>query len=175
MEVLARTAVAFAIGPIAIAGCYSPSLDECTVACAGSADCGPGQQCGGDGWCASPQRSGRCAQLVNPDAEIVTSHDARIADATDAMQDPTDVELRIRIQGSGHVLVAGYGTCMPTEADACTYRIASGTSIQLEAQPDGERWRFASWKDGRCNPDVQLCWIVMMTDASETAVFKKTD
>jgi hypothetical protein len=34
------------------AGCYSPSLRECSVACASPADCGGGQVCTVEGWCA---------------------------------------------------------------------------------------------------------------------------
>lgn len=58
-----------------ICGCYSPHLQECRVACDKSADCGTGQLCGEDGWCATPSNAGHCARLL-ADAGIILMHDA---------------------------------------------------------------------------------------------------
>lgn len=38
----------------ALAGCYEPKLMECTVVCAADVECGPGQSCRAEGYCASP-------------------------------------------------------------------------------------------------------------------------
>lgn len=57
------------------AGCYSPSLRDCTVTCAAASDCGGGQICGADGYCAAPSVAGRCtstdAAVAGADAMVV--------------------------------------------------------------------------------------------------------
>jgi hypothetical protein len=55
--------VLFAV--LALGGCYSPSLRDCTVACSSPADCGGDQTCN-DGWCAGPAAS--CAGVL-PDGQ----------------------------------------------------------------------------------------------------------
>ncbi|MBA3820036.1 MAG: hypothetical protein H0X17_14170 [Deltaproteobacteria bacterium] len=49
------------LGLLVAAGCYEPDLRTCTVQCAASNDCAPGQLCGNDGWCALPSAIGACA------------------------------------------------------------------------------------------------------------------
>ncbi len=55
---------------VVLVGCYEPTLRECTVQCHDDADCGGGQVCGADLWCAMPGAAD-CEQRVEPDAPQV--------------------------------------------------------------------------------------------------------
>lgn len=55
---------------VCLVGCYSPSVRDCTVSCAGPNDCTGGQVCSTEGWCAAPETS--CAG-ISPDASMATS------------------------------------------------------------------------------------------------------
>lgn len=62
---------------VVLAGCYAPSVRDCTVRCASRDDCASGQICGADGLCAAPEIAGRC-RTAPPDAidrpDAVDSH-----------------------------------------------------------------------------------------------------
>jgi len=52
------------LGVVLVGGCYNPALRNCTVQCSGPGDCGNGQVCGSDGWCAAADVAGRCDPLA---------------------------------------------------------------------------------------------------------------
>jgi len=70
------------------AGCYSPTLRDCTVTCTAERDCGGGQRCGPDGFCAAPSIAGRCTTsdaATGSDGPGATSDAAVTADALCAL------------------------------------------------------------------------------------------
>jgi hypothetical protein len=69
------------------AGCYDPSLRDCTITCSGSGHCTGDQQCV-DGFCAGPNVA-RCleqGEAVTVDAAMVTTDADPPVDAENAMQ-----------------------------------------------------------------------------------------
>jgi hypothetical protein len=57
------------------AGCYRPTLRDCTVSCASEADCAGGQQCAG-GWCVGTGVDACDPGEVLPDGSMATDRDA---------------------------------------------------------------------------------------------------
>jgi hypothetical protein len=43
-----------------IAGCYDPSVRDCSIECASAKECAGGQVCSSDGFCVAPSYRGRC-------------------------------------------------------------------------------------------------------------------
>src|SRR5262245_19208695 len=62
-----RVRVALVVAVVLDAGCYRPSLRDCTVQCSNARECGGGQICGSDGWCATPAAAGHCEQATRSD------------------------------------------------------------------------------------------------------------
>jgi hypothetical protein len=165
---------------LVLAGCYSPSLRDCTVSCVAESDCAAGQICGDDGLCASPDRAGRCAlqQPLPPDASIdARSEDAplpRDAAASDASPPdaPPSVALRVQIIGRGSVLVTGHPPCLssgPQHGD-CMYDIARGVpqNVVAVAMPDQP---FMSWTSATCRGQGASCTFTPTAATSVAAKF----
>ena len=64
-----RVRVVLVLAVVLDAGCYRPSLRDCTVQCSNAGECGGDQICGGDGWCAAPATAGHCEQATTGDGE----------------------------------------------------------------------------------------------------------
>jgi hypothetical protein len=58
---------------VALVGCYSPTLRDCTLQCESPHDCAGGQVCGSDGYCAAPAVAGHCIAAL---ADAAASRDA---------------------------------------------------------------------------------------------------
>lgn len=129
----------------ALAGCYSPSLRDCTVSCGSVSDCASGQVCGADGLCAAPELAGRCA----PDASVI-----------DAPPDAaTTASLRVEIAGKGSVIVDGRGTCssLDPQRGKCMYDIAIGIAQRARATPIQVDQLFESWTSATCSSQGAIC------------------
>jgi hypothetical protein len=164
---------------VVLAGCYSPSLRDCTVSCAAETDCAAGQVCGDDGLCAGPERAGRCATLP-PDASVDarsdggTEHDA----ATDAASPDASphVTLHVEITGRGSVLVTGRLACLssgPQRGD-CMYDIDRGVPQSVRAvaiQPDQP---FLSWTSATCRGQGASCTFTPTAATSLVARFGRS-
>ena len=132
-----------ALTMLALGACYSPELRDCAVACASGDDCGPGQVCGADRWCAGPAIAGRCetTNVTGIDATVATDAAATTTDAAvpvDAAP-PTTVNLVVQISGHGVVAIAGTGSCADTApGHQCTFAVTIGVPRQLVATATGE-------------------------------------
>lgn len=111
---------------VLLAACYQPEVQDCTIECTGANQCGSGQICGADGFCAAPDVAGHCT--TNDD------------------QQPQSMSLTVTIEGSGKVSIEGVGTCdSETAAEGnCTFPVTSGVMLQLTAVPKKDR-EFISW------------------------------
>ena len=164
-----RVAIATAVA--GIAGCYSPDLPECVHACATPNDCSPGQTCGSDRLCASPEIAGHCDQLDQPDGPAPRP-DARDGDHPDARPAPDaeDVSiLRIDIEGRGKVKLGPPlgGDCHSDDASGavCARPVASGTDITLTIE-DGHGWSFVSFTG--CSPATAPTCVVTVGPGTTT-------
>lgn len=140
----------------AVAGCYSPELRDCVVACGSGDDCGPGQVCGSDGRCAAPEVAGSCSSVAPlPDAGGPDlPADARI----DAMPDaPAMAQLVVQIAGKGIVTVTNIGTCnYNAPSHTCTYSVPPGTQVEVIATgTSGDE--FERWQSTACAGQDETC------------------
>ena len=159
-----------------MAACYSPSLPDCAVACASSADCGPGQTCGADGLCAAPDLS--CTPLGGtpgpgePRPDGPPPPDAP-GDAPPA--DPTKVILRVRVDRGGKVLVQGQSACAAQGAmpGDCHYTVPPSAPLQLQAVPL-LGYSFDRWTSNECDHQGALCQLTPALSYTEVrARFKQ--
>lgn len=162
MELLARGLAALVIAT----GCYSPSLRDCTVSCAGADDCAAGQVCGSDKLCAAPEVAGKCGMgMPGPDA----------APEPDATVDAgATVQLRVQLDGKGKVDVMGIGMCSsdsPQNGD-CTFTVPTGTARTAKAMGAmGEK--FTRWTSFVCSAQGDTCTFTPYLFTSITARFDK--
>jgi hypothetical protein len=159
MGVLAGIA---AVG-LALAGCYSPSLRDCTVSCGSAGDCATGQVCGTDGMCASPAIAGRCT-LVDAGTHDAPAHpdapaprDAGLPDAPPDAARP--VRLTVQIMGKGSVTIAGVGSCSSQDPDKgnCVYDVVAGVPLSAQAMPITPTDMFAMWTSITCGGQGARC------------------
>lgn len=161
----------------ALAGCYSPELRDCAVACESLGDCGPNQVCGSDRWCASPELAGRCLSLTMPDAAPgtdgapVVSPDASVDAAPDA---PSTTQLIVEIAGAhGVVTTAGVGSCDDTAPGRmCSFTVLTGMPLSLTAMGTGGDY-FDKWTSAACNGQDENCMLTPTTPTmTVTAKFR---
>lgn len=161
----------------ALAGCYSPSVRDCTVTCNAQSDCASGQVCGGDHYCASALSAGTCAPLVIiGDAEIDAVATAPVDAAPDARPDarpPIDaaprVGLHVHIDGKGSVVVTGVATC---DEHDCTYGVVAGLRLVLVAVPHADQ-RFDRWTTVTCGQQDASCTFTPTVATTVGAKFTK--
>lgn len=161
-------ACAVAAALVALAGCYAPSLRDCTVSCASQRDCADGQVCGSDGLCASPGVAGHCASPA-PDAgpgRDAAPNDAAVADA------PATISLRVQVIGMGSITVDDHGVCSsqdPQHGD-CTYEIAPRVAQSVHALPIQPDQVFEKWTSATCSGQGASC---TFTPSAATAIAAK--
>jgi hypothetical protein len=152
---------AVAAALVALAGCYAPSLRDCTVSCSSQHDCADSQVCGSDGLCASPGVAGHCASTApdaGPNHDAGMRRDAAPSDA--AVPDaPATISLHVQVIGKGSITVDGYGVCssLDVQHGDCTYAIAPQVAQSVHAlsiQPDQV---FASWTSMTCSGQSVSC------------------
>lgn len=142
MALLTRTAAL-----LAIAGCYSPDLRDCTVTCATSDDCAGAQVCGADHLCAVVAKAGTCARATTPDAATPATDGSVAGDAPPADAAPPDAPtlgaLELVVSGHGQ-LVAGSHLCTMD----CTFMVPL-QPIEVVAVASGDQ-SFDMWTVGPC-------------------------
>lgn len=166
---------ALAAGLVALAGCYSPEIRDCTVSCASPHDCVSGQICGGDGLCAAPEIAGRCPSTL---ADGGPSQDAGLsADATASGDAPLLVSLHVQISGKGSVIVIGRGTCSSLDPDRgkCTYDIALGVPQTVLAVGILDNQVFSKWTSTTCGGQDARCTFTPVAETMVAARFGKND
>jgi hypothetical protein len=153
---------------VVLAGCYAPSLRDCTVRCDGPSDCAHGQVCGDDGLCAAPETAGRCTGAVDagPGQDADPPRDAAPPDA------PT-TKVQVQVDGEGSIVVEGQGTCSsrdPTHGK-CTYDIALGITQRVSAVAIKLDQVFLGWTSMTCSGQWLVCAFVPTAPLSITAKF----
>jgi hypothetical protein len=157
-------AVAAAAG-LVLAGCYSPSLRDCTVSCGSAGDCATGQVCGADGKCAAPAVAGHCPMV-----------DAGHADAAPPRDAGRTVRLTVQIQGKGSVAVDGAGTCSAQVPDkgSCMYDVVAGVALTAQALPIATTDAFMTWISITCAGQGARCEFTPIAPTVITARFGRS-
>ncbi len=153
-----------ACSTLIVCGCYAPELRDCAVSCASTADCGPGQVCGADSWCADPAIAGRCTPSdggIANTSDAPGSRDATVTDAApsvDAAPDaPASVSLVVVIMGHGSIAIANVGTCTDLAPNhQCTFAVTAGVPRQLVATGTGGD-EFEKWTSTACAGQDATC------------------
>jgi hypothetical protein len=157
-----------AVACLALAGCYSPSLRDCTLSCGSPDDCAAGQVCGADGWCAAPAVAGRCPGLVD-----AGPRDAGPADASpDAAM---TILLRVQIDGKGSILVDGHGSCSSQGAQHgdCTFTVAARVALTAYAVAIPLGNTFTGWTSATCKDAPATCTFTPMVATTIVAKFQQ--
>ena len=159
---------------VALAGCYAPSLRDCTVTCGGEADCASGQVCTTTGWCAGPTAT---CSATGATVDAAAGADARIAvDAAGPDARETD-QLTVIIAGTGDVTVDGIGTCSGNDqqmspAGTCVYAVPAGVQLTAHAEATGDMQSFDKWSDPLCKTQGATCLFTPPAIATIQAHFK---
>jgi hypothetical protein len=160
MVILDRMAIA---GLAVLAGCYDPTVRDCTVSCASRTDCTGSQICGEDGLCAAPGVAGRC---------MTSRSDA----AVDTPGDAPRVPLRVQITGKGAVVVVDHDTCSsqgPQHGD-CTYDITYGVQQSVVAVEISRTEKFTRWATIPCSGQDASCTFTAMARTIVAAEFSSS-
>lgn len=151
------------------AGCYSPDLADCTVACTADSDCADGQTCT-DRMCS---RAGVTCSVAPGEDAAVTVEDAP-PEPPDA-PDPQQGVLRIKVADQGVVHVQGHDACDSMVQSECMYIVERDVPITLDAEPHQMRF-FEKWEEqpqcmGITEPSCTIT--PAMFETRVTAKFKK--
>lgn len=153
-----------------LAACYSPELEDCAVACASAADCGPGQACRSDGWCAGPDHAQGCGKPApggpgGPDGPGGPGGDA-------------DASLQVVIEGQGQIEVESSSvslkeTCTSSSpgGTTCTYAMPAGTWAALRQKEQGG-WVFEKWQSPGCGLGKPKSCLVLSGQGATSVVAK---
>jgi hypothetical protein len=157
---------------LAIAGCYQPSLRDCTVTCHAAGECASGQVCGADGYCAAPAIAGTCKVDARAAIDAPQVADAPI-DAPppiDGPPDATAAQLHITVSGKGTVSdSSGTRTCTTD----CLFNVADGDLITLTAVGMGAAHPFQDWATANCMGMGPTCTVTIVPPVTAvTATFK---
>jgi hypothetical protein len=171
MGVLGGIAAAGLALGVALGGCYSPSLRDCTVSCGSASDCATGQVCGADGMCASPAVAGRCARVDAGTPDAPARHDAGLPDAAGT------VRLTVQITGKGAIAVEGAGTCTSQDPDRgnCAYDVVAGVTLTAQAIPITPTDTFVMWSSNTCAGQGPHCLFTPVAAMTITARFGHSD
>jgi hypothetical protein len=134
---LIRTASA-CVAAVLASGCYDPELQDCTETCAARDECGPGQVCGADGFCAQPSVAGTCRGT------------------------PVTARLTIHIEHKGRVVIAEPPFSCESEGDnqTCTTMVPGTGTVALQAmRTDND---FDHWTTANCAGQPATCHVMMM-------------
>jgi hypothetical protein len=161
----AATAAALALG-----ACYDPRLSDCTVRCASSDDCGPGQACTAQGYCAAPDHacttgsSDATVDAATPPADAGKKPDAG----------PTRlVQLHVTVTTGGKVRVDGGGGGGTCDGDSpqggnCSYSVLEATTVTLKATPRGG-YELERWTSIVCSTAGETCVLTLFAPLTEVA------
>ena len=138
-----------------VAGCYDPSLRDCTVTCTGADQCAHDQVCGMDGFCVAASAD-RCTGAMLP-----------VDAAIDAP--PPTFALHVTVMGHGSVTVAGTagGTCT---AD-CTYKLPQNSSVTATEMEEGSH-QFQMWTTPNCAGRQDTCTFTLAAPQNLGARFE---
>jgi hypothetical protein len=153
--------------PLALASCYEPRLADCTVRCSSSDDCGPGQTCGDQGYCAAAGRAcSTSADAPTPDAATPPDGGGHKPDGGGK-----NVVLRVQVGEGGKVRVDSAGTCDGDGAEHgdCSYVVPESASLELRATPRGG-YVFDQWTSTACAMSGSACFLTPVDDLTVVSV-----
>lgn len=171
---MSRFGASGALGALALAlqlaaGCYSPELEDCAVACSAASDCGPGQSCRPDGWCAGPDHATGCGKPGGPGPG---------GPGGDDDEDDDGESLQMVIEGQGQIEVESSSvslkeTCTSNSSGGttCNYVMPSGTWVSLRQKEQGG-WRFEGWQWPGCGLGKPKTCLVLSGPGTSTVVAK---
>jgi hypothetical protein len=161
-----------------LAGCYQPTLRDCTVTCRGADECASGQVCGSDGWCAAPDVAGTCGLVVDGAAADAGRADGPLVDGplvdgplVDAGLDARPVDapgavLHVLVSGKGKVVVDPLSVeCVGPPGD-CTYGANPGDDVTLTAVATNGGHAFSDWSTANCQGQGVSCTVTIMAPAT---------
>lgn len=139
-----------------VPACYEPQWQDCAVRCASSEDCAPGQACGAQGYCTSPDRT--CTPA---------SADAGPADSRKPDDKPKG-QLRVRLSEGGTISVEGAGTCgfEPPQHGDCQFLVTLGVQQEVRAVPS-IGYVFDRWTSPACATAGASCVLVPLDPTTE--------
>ena len=158
--------LAAGLAALALAGCYSPTILDCTVSCKSPEECVGGQICGKDGLCAAPELAGRCKGL----RDAALPHDTS-ASGSDGS---AIVSLHVQVTGKGSVFVEGLGNCSSVDLQHgdCTFSIPLGVAQTVQALAIQSDQSFASWTSVTCNGLNARCTFIPVAATTIAAKFE---
>ncbi|MEO8699952.1 MAG: hypothetical protein ABI867_07905 [Kofleriaceae bacterium] len=137
-----------AIAALTLAGCYSPELRDCAVACTSAADCAGDQVCSDDQLCVSPDLASQCSELL----DAGEAHDAAIPPDSSAM-----VDLRVEVAGKGRIDLSTGASCDDSAPmHICTFSVERNAALVLTAVPDASA-TFERWESLACGGQDATC------------------
>lgn len=156
-----------AVSSLALGACYDPRLSDCTVRCSSKGDCGPGQTCGPQGYCAAT--AGACG-AGSPDAPTdapdVPDDGKKNADARPMRL----AQLHLRVTKGGKIRVDSLGSCDsdgPQGGD-CSFSVPEAVPLTLKANPRGG-YRFEGWTTAACAGAAETCVLTPIDPLTEVA------
>jgi hypothetical protein len=114
-----------------LVGCYEPRYGECVVRCAAASDCAPGQACGADGWCVSPEHAGQCASSPG-DGGGIEPDPGRDGPRVDAGKPPKDARLPDAPPPDGPLARCGAGCPGTCEGGVCVIACSGTRSCEAD-------------------------------------------
>jgi len=164
-----------AVGALVLAGCYAPSIRDCTVSCASPSDCAAGQVCGADGMCVAPDRAGRCETIdagERRDAAL-DADPARLDAGGDAA---TTAIVHVQVMGKGSIAVDGIAVCSTTgtQRGDCTYSVAIGAPLTVQAIEVQLDEVFQMWTSMTCSGQGRRCTFTPLAATTISARFGKS-
>ena len=154
------------VSSLALGACYDPRLSDCTVRCSSSDDCGPGQTCGPQGYCAAT--AGACgAGSSDAPADAAEAPDGRKNDDARPMR---LAQLRVRVTMGGKIRVDALGSCDGDgpQAGDCSFSVPEAEPLTLKANPRGG-YSFESWTSIACAGTAETCVLTPIDPLTEIA------
>lgn len=147
-----------------VPACYEPQWQDCAVRCSSSEDCAPGQACGAQGYCASPDRA--CTPAIA---------DARPPDSRKPDDKPKG-QLRVQTSAGGRISIGGAGTCdtAPPHNGDCLLSVTLGEQQEVRAIPDSG-YLFKRWTSPTCGVAGEICFFVPLGPLTEVRALFQHD
>ncbi|HEY1815324.1 MAG TPA: hypothetical protein VGG74_23410 [Kofleriaceae bacterium] len=149
-----------------LAGCYSPDVRDCTLACDTSADCAADQVCGAQKMCASPAVAcGSNGEVIDGgiDRDAPAIADAPMRDAPGPM-----VTITVMVMGMGTITLDETACTMPM----CMIDVPMNVSATAVATGSGDQ-AFMRWTSVTCLTQGATCTFTPATPTTIAAMFMK--
>ncbi|MGE0398841.1 MAG: hypothetical protein AB7T06_19185 [Kofleriaceae bacterium] len=144
----------FVVMLVLVSGCYAPEISDCDVTCTTNDECAGDQVCTPEGLCAG--------SISACDENAVTDGGT-----------PRTIDLRVKVDGDGKVVIGGGLECDPEGGgpmgDMCTLMVPAGPLV-IEAVVGPKP--FDKWTSIVCAGQGPRCEVTLTINASVTAKFR---